>query len=167
MSASASAPLLTGKNRRRTFQALIAAPLLALGIAAGSGTAHASSLTFIPGEVHLSNGYCSVSGWPGGTIYCGTSVGANFPNGTQEIFGTGLNDAVWTDWGTEAHPSGWKSLGAPPHECDPNPGNESGRLLLSNDTNYGLSLYCTEFNGFTAADYRSDGPNGSWSGWED
>jgi hypothetical protein len=40
---SASAPLLTGKNRRRALQALIAAPLLALGIAAGSGIANPAS----------------------------------------------------------------------------------------------------------------------------
>ena len=33
---SASAPLLTGKNRRRVLQALIAAPLLALGMLAGA-----------------------------------------------------------------------------------------------------------------------------------
>src|SRR5215471_16749588 len=63
---SASASLLTGKNRRRALQALIAAPLLALGIAAGSGTAHAVTGIFAPGEVRLADGHCAVSGWPHG-----------------------------------------------------------------------------------------------------
>jgi len=96
---SASASLLTGKNRRRALQALIAAPLLALGIAAGSGTAHAVTGIFAPGEVRLADGHCAVSGWPHGEILCKTSVGANFPNHTQEIFGIGLDGAMWTDWG--------------------------------------------------------------------
>src|SRR5581483_608690 len=112
------------------------APLLALGIAAGSGTAHASSNPFTPKEVPLGNNHCSVSGWPGGTIFCGTSVGTNFPNKTQEIFGIGLDGAVWTDWGTEAHPSGWKSMGAPTSGgCDP----AAGQLLLGvRDRHYNL-----------------------------
>lgn len=166
---SASASLLTGKHRRRALQALIAVPLLALGIAAGPGTAHAASLTFIPGEVALGGGHCSISGWPNGTIFCGTSVGANFPNGTQEIFGIGLDAAVWTDWGTEARPSGWKSLGAPttvgggpPDLCDPN-----FRLQLSNDGHYGLTLECHDIYGIPWYRVRSDGASGGWGGWFD
>lgn len=158
----ASAPPRTGKNRRRVLQAVIAAPLLALGIAAGSGTAHASSPLFTPAEVHLSDGNCSVSGWPHGEIFCGTSVGANLPNGTQEIFGIGLNYAVWTDWGTEARPSGWKQLSGPqPSICDPS----NGRLVLGNDGDYGLIVGCTDFSGTTWSNSRGDGPNGTWSGW--
>lgn len=163
---SASAPLLTGKNRRRALQALIAAPLLALGIAAGSGTAHASSLTFIPAEVHLSNGYCSVSGWPGGTIFCGTSMGANFPNGTQEVFGIGTSGAVWTDWGTEAKPSGWHSLGAPTTGgCDPTYNLGSNRLGIGNDGDYGLGVNCYSNLGDLWEIRRNDGPSGGWNGW--
>lgn len=159
---SASAPLLTGKNRRRALQALIAAPLLALGVAAGSGTAHASSTTFRPAEVHLADGHCSISGWPNGEIFCGTSIGANFPNGTQEIFGIGLNDAVWTDWGTEAKPSGWKSMGGPTTGlCRPSDG-----LTLANDGNYELYLDCLDNNSGTLwIDHRGAGVSAGWSGW--
>jgi hypothetical protein len=158
---SASAPLLTGKHRRRALQALIAATLLALGIAAGSGTAHADGPTFTPAEVHLPNGNCSVSGWPHGTIFCGTSIGVTFPNQTQEIFGVGLDGAVWTDWGTEAHPSGWKSMGDPTagFGCDTN-----ARLYLRNIGNYVLNLGCYSFGGFYLND-RSPRVNGTWSGW--
>jgi len=105
---------------------------------------------------------CSVSGWPHGEIFCGTSVGANLPNGTQEIFGIGLNYAVWTDWGTEARPSGWKQLSGPqPSICDPS----NGRLVLGNDGDYGLIVGCTDFSGTTWSNSRGDGPNGTWSGW--
>jgi hypothetical protein len=161
---SASASLLTGKNRRRALQALIAAPLLALGIAAGSGTAHASTpATFRPAEVHLSNGYCSVSGWPGGTIYCGTSRGANLPNRTQEIFGIGLDGAVWTDWGTEAHPSGWKLLDGP---TSPIFDTCSGCLGLANTGNYQLHVVGLDYpNHIPHEDDRSAGPSGEWDGW--
>lgn len=158
---SASTPLLTDKHRHRALQLLIAVPLLALGIAAGAGTAYASSPTFTPAEVHLSNGYCSVSGWPNGEIFCGTSKGANLPDGTQEIFGIGLDDAVWTDWGTEAHPSSWKSLGAPSNGC--NAGH--GRLDLTNYGDYNLAVGCWDFNGNETIDVRIDGPNGTWLGW--
>ena len=159
----ASAPLLTGKKRRRALQALIAAPLLALGIAAGSGTAHASpSPTFRPGEVQLGNGHCSVSGWPGGTIFCGTSRGANLPNGTQEIFGIGLDGGVWTDWGTEASPSGWKLLdGSSSPTCDPSSG-----LGLANNGDYRLVVECLNIiNHFPWQDDRAAGASGGWSGW--
>jgi hypothetical protein len=107
---SASAPLLTGKNRRRGLQALIAAPLLALGI------------------------------------------GANFPNGTQEIFGIGLDDSMWTDWGTEAHPSGWQQLSPALSDpfCDPSWG-----IVLSNNGDYGLEVECCDFNGKVRR-YRAD-----------
>jgi hypothetical protein len=95
-------------------------------------------------------------------IFCGTSVGANLPNGTQEIFGIGLNYAVWTDWGTEARPSGWKQLSGPqPSICDPS----NGRLVLGNDGDYGLIVGCTDFSGTTWSNSRGDGPNGTWSGW--
>jgi hypothetical protein len=161
----ASAPLLTGKNRRRALQALIAAPLLALGIAAGSGTAHAaSSPTFVPEEIHLADGHCSISGWPNGEIFCGTSIGANFPNGTQEIFGIGLNDAVWTDWGTEARPSGWKSLGAPTTgRCNPSDG-----LALRNTGDYELTIFCLDNNAGTLwFDDRGAGVSAGWGGWNE
>ena len=159
---SASASLLTGKNRRRALRALIAGPLLALGLAAGSGTAHASGPgTFTPGEIHLGNNHCSVSGWPGGTIYCGTSIGTNFPNGTQEICGTGLSGAVWTVWGTEAHPSGWKSMGSPASGgC-----YASQQLALTNAGDYGLILACNDNFGNFYENVRSYGQNGGWSGW--
>lgn len=162
MSASASLP--TGRNRR-ALQALIAAPLLALGIAAGSGTAYAAaSPTFRPAEVHLADGHCAISGWPNGEIFCGTSIGANFPNGSQEIFGIGLNDAVWTDWGTEAKPSGWKSMGGPTTGlCNPGDG-----LALSNFGNYQLSLYCEDNNAGTLwFDTRGAGASGGWAGWKE
>ncbi len=157
-----SAPLLTGKNRRRALTALCAAPLVALGIAAGSGTAHADSSTFYPAEVHLSNGYCSVSGWPGGTIFCTTSSGVNFPNGTQEIFGIGTNYAVWTDYGTEAHASGWQSMGAPSGGCDPG----KGHLPVANEGNYALILGCYDNYGDVPwTKDRSAGVSGGWSAW--
>jgi hypothetical protein len=160
---SASASLLTGKNRRRALQALIAAPLLALGIAAGPGTAHAAApLLFTPAQVQLGGGHCSVSGWPHGTIFCGTSLGASFPNGTQEIFGIGLDDSMWTDWGTEAHPSGWQQLspGLSDTFCAPSWG-----IVLSNNGDYGLEVECWDFNGKAWFDDRSDGASGGWSGW--
>jgi hypothetical protein len=158
---SAPASLRTGKNRRRALRALLAGPLLALGIAAGPGTAHASDPVFTPAEVHLADGHCSVSGWPHGEIFCGTSVGANFPDGTQEIFGIGLNDAMWTDWGTEASPSGWKSMGAPPtSRCDP--GSTDG---LSNDGDYALVLDCHDFSGTLWFNDRGAGASAGWSGW--
>jgi hypothetical protein len=156
---SASASLLTGKNHRRVLQALIAATLLALGIAAGPGTAHASNPIFTPAEVQVGGGHCTVSGWPHGEIFCGTSEGANLPNGTQEIFGVGLDGAVWTDWGTEASPSGWQSMGAPSGGCA-----HSGRLSIANYGNYELSIGCDD-NGIIRYRYRSAGPNGGWSGW--
>jgi hypothetical protein len=159
---SALASLLTGKNRRRVLQALIAAPLLALGIAAGPGTAHASSAYLIfPTEIPLADGYCAVSGWPHGEIYCGTSAGVNFPNNTQEIFGIGLNKAVWTDWGTQAKPSGWKSMGAPPNRCDPT----APLFLGSVDDAYALDLECGDPQGNVWYDDRSAGVNGGWGGW--
>jgi len=157
---SASASLLTGKSRR-VLRALIAAPLLALGIAAGPGTAHASSpLVFVPAEVPVGGGHCTVSGWPHGEIFCGTSEGANFPNGTQEIFGVGLDGAVWTDWGTEASPSGWKSLGAPSGGCV-----HSYRLNIANYANYSLTIGCYDNSGVLWEKYRSAGVNGGWGGW--
>jgi hypothetical protein len=160
---SASAPLLTSKKRRRALLALIAAPLVALGIAAGAGTAHAAT-SFRPAEVHLSNGYCSISGWPGGTIFCGTSIGANFPNGTQEIFGIGTNKAVWTDWGTEAHPSGWKSMGGPTTGlCNPSDG-----LALDPYANYALTIYCQDNNAGTLwYDERGASATSGWGGWRE
>src|ERR1700753_4323886 len=154
---SASASPRTGKNRRRVLLALIAAPLLALGIAAGHGTAHASPLWFFPAEVSVGGGHCTVSGWPHGEIFCGTSVGANFPNGTQEIFGVGLDGAVWTDWGTEASPSGWKSLGAPSGGCV-----HSGRLNIANYTTYSLTIGCYDNSGELWEKDRSAGVNGGW-----
>jgi hypothetical protein len=110
----------------------------------------------------LANGYCSISGWPNGEIFCGTSIGANFPNGTQEIFGIGLNDAVWTDWGKEASPSGWKSMGGPTTGlCKPSQG-----LALSNYGNYQLTLYCSDNNAGTLwYDERGAGASAGWSGW--
>lgn len=157
----ASAPLLTGKNRRRALQALIATLLLALGIAAGSGAAHASSLTFTPAQIQLGDDHCSVGGWPGGTIYCFTAVGVNFPNGTQEIFGVGLSGAAWTVWGTEANPSSWTSLGAPATGgCD-----ASNQLGLTTDGNYGLDLTCFDNFGHFYRNGRTDGVSGGWLGW--
>ena len=157
---SASASLLTGKNRRRALRALIAAPLVALGVAAGSGSAHASAPYFFPGEVPVNSQDCAVSGWPHGEILCGTSVGANFPNGTQEVFGIGLDGAVWTDWGTEASPSGWKSLGAPPNVCV-----NYGHLNLGNNGNYSLTIGCYDQNLELWQRDRSAGPNGGWGAW--
>lgn len=157
---SASASLRTRKNRRRALGALIAAPLLALGIAAGTGTAHASPLVFVPAEVPLGGGHCAVSGWPNGEIFCGTSEGANFPNGTQEIFGVGLNGAVWTDWGTEAHPSGWKSLGNPSGGCV-----HIYRLNIANYGNYSLTIGCYDNSGELWERDRSAGVNGGWGSW--
>jgi hypothetical protein len=160
---SASASLLTGKNRRRALLALIAAPLVALGSVAGSGTAYAAPPpVFRPAEVQLGGGHCSVSGWPNGEIFCGSSIGANFPNGTQEVFGIGLDEAVWTDWGTEASPSGWKSLGAPPNtRCNP-----AGGTVLSNNGDYGLVIACLGMDGNVWIRVRADGVNGGWAPWE-
>ena len=160
MSASVSARRPTGKFRRSL--ALIAGPLLAMGAVVGSGgNAQAASLVFIPAQVHLSNGYCSISGWPGGTIFCNTGIGANVPNGTQEIFGIGTNGGLWTDWGTEAKPSGWRSL-SPSGMC-----NGHGQVNLGNDGNYGLAFECV--SGGTSGVVgisRSDGPNGRWGAWQ-
>jgi hypothetical protein len=159
---SVSASLLAGKNRRRALQALIAGPLLALGITAGSGTAHASSLTFIPAEVPQGGGDCTISGWPNGEILCGSSRGANFPNGTQEIFGIGLDGNVWTDWGTEARPSGWKSMGGFASQNIP---FADIRINISNDGDYGLTISCVTIYGTTYYDKRGDGASAGWSGW--
>jgi hypothetical protein len=158
---SASAALLTGKKGRRALQALIAAPLMALGIAAGSGTAHASTTNlFRPEQDPQANGYCSVSGWPNGYIICGSGIGVTFPNGTQEVFGIGENGAMWTDWGTESNPSGWKTMGG---QCD-----TLFATGLSNNGNYSVTLYCVAPN---AGDYysktRSAGVSGGWGGWQD
>jgi hypothetical protein len=158
---SASASFLTGKNRRRAFQALIAGSFLVLGVAAGPGTAHAAPLTFTPAEVHLADGHCSVSGWPHGEIFCGTSAGANFPNGTQEIFGIGLDDGVWTDWGTEARPSGWVKLGVQTFTCD-----TDQRLQILNLGNYQITITCSNSEDAVIwANARSAGVNGTWAGW--
>ncbi len=159
---SASAALLTGKKGRRALQALIAAPLMALGIAAGSGTAHASTTDlFRPEQNQQANGYCSVSGWPNGYIFCGSGIGIGitFPNGTQEVFGIGEDNAMWTDYGTESHPSGWKSMG--------------GQCLtlfatgLSNNGNYSVTLYCVGTNNDYCYRTRSAGVSGGWGGWHD
>jgi hypothetical protein len=159
---SAPASLRTGRHRRRALLAILVAPLAVLGIVTGSGTAHASTAgLFIPAQNYAGQpNECSVSGWPNGIIWCGTGIGVTFPNGHQEVFGTGLNDAVWTDWGTEANPSGWKSMGG---QC----GQGFNLGLSSEPGTYGLTLYCVGGN----ADYwyktRGSGVNAGWSGWND
>jgi hypothetical protein len=157
MSASAAPP--TGKKGRRALQALIAAPLMALGIAAGSGTAHASTTDlFIPEQNPQPNGYCSVSGWANGYIFCGSGIGVTFPNGNQEVFGIGEDGAMWTDWGTEAHPSGWKTMGG---QCQ-----TLFSTGLSNNGNYSVTLYCVGNNEYYSKT-RATGPSGGWGGWKD
>jgi hypothetical protein len=159
---SPSASLHTGKHRRRALLATLVAPLVTLGIAIGPGMAHASTpALFLPAENSLGNNNCSVSGWPNGIIWCGTGVGANFPNGTQEVFGIGQDDAVWTDYGTESHPSGWKSLGG---SCDPDVDYSLG---LSNSGDYYLTVYCLGGNSDYWAKTRSPGVSGGWGGWHD
>jgi hypothetical protein len=112
----------------------------------------------------VGGGYCTVSGWPHGEIYCGTSAGVNFPNNTQEIFGIGLDKAVWTDWGTEAKPSGWKSLGAPPNGCDVSDPTSAFGLGLVDDA-YALDIDCYDKSGNLWFKDRSAGVNGGWGGW--
>jgi len=163
---SAPAFLRIGRHRRRALLAILVAPLAALGIVTGSGTAHASTAgLFIPAQNYAGQpNECSVSGWPNGTIWCYTGVGANFPNHTQEVFGIGTNNAVWTDWGTEANPSGWKSMGG---QCDPS----YGLGLSSNAGTYGLTLYCVASGPGANGDYwyktRGAGQSAGWSGWSD
>jgi hypothetical protein len=139
---------------------MLIAALVALGIAIGPGTAHASTTgLFRPAENSLGNSECSVSGWPNGIIWCGTGIGANFPNGTQEVFGIGLNGAMWTDYGTESHPSGWKSLGG---SCV-----RAYVTGLASDGDYGLSLFCIGIDLNWYVNTRDFGVSGGWSGWSD
>ncbi len=159
---SPAASLRTGGRPRRTLLAILLATLVALGVAIGPGTAHAStSSLFIPAQyVQSTTTFCNVSGWPNGAIWCGTGIGINFPNnGGQEVFGNGENEAVWTDWGTEAHPSGWKSLGG---QCGNSP------LGLNDHGDYSVTLFCDALHG---PDYwyntRGYGANGTWGGWKD
>ena len=160
---SPSASLHTSKHRRALLAILVAA-LVALGIAIGPGTAHASTADlFIPAQPGLGAGTCSAGGW-GGIIWCGTGIGVTFPNGTQEVFGIGAGggageDAMWTVWGTEAHASGWKSLGG---IC--NPFFVTG---LSNNLNYSLTIYCVGSNGDWWSRTRSSGVSGGWGAWQD
>jgi hypothetical protein len=127
---SASASPLTGKNRRRILRAL-----------GGRRTRHGQRLAERGDRLRYLRG-------------------ANFPNGTQEIFGVGLDGAVWTDWGTEARPSGWKSLGAPSGECV-----HSGRLNIANYANYSLTMGCYDNSGELWERDRSAGVNGGWGTW--
>ena len=87
-------------------------------------------------------------------------MGVNFPNRTQEIFGVGLDNAVWTDWGTEASPSGWKSLGAPSGGCV-----HSYRLNIANYGNYSVTIGCYDNSGELWERDRSAGVNGGWGMW--
>jgi hypothetical protein len=134
-----SASLHTAKHRRRALLAILVAPLVALGIAIGPGTAHAGTPElFFPAQPHaLENGTCFVSGWPNGIILCQTGIGVNFYNNTQEIFGIGPDRVVYTDYGTESNPSGWKSMGG---TCNSDLSNG-----LSSQGNYALTYY-TDIN---------------------
>jgi hypothetical protein len=162
---SQSASLHTGKHRRALLAILVAA-LVALGIAIGPGTAHASTADlFIPAQPQKGKGTCSAGGW-GGTIWCGTGIGVTFPDGTQEVFGIGtadgaIDNAMWTIFGTEAHPSAWESLGG---ICD-----ETWAVGLSNNLNYSLTLYCVGTNNPQTwwRKTRSSGVSGGWGAWED
>lgn len=68
---------------------------------------------------------------------------------------------MWTDWGTEGNPSGWKSLDSPTTGgCD-----ASHQLGLTTDGDYGLDLTCYDNFRHFYRNGRGDGPNGGWSGW--
>lgn len=160
--------------------AMLAGPLLALGLVVGGGAAPALASTaasapatttyFSAPTAHAAvqpAASCSwsINGVALGTIICpSTGLLVEFANGTYEDFEVGTSHAVWTAWGSG---TSWaeKSLGGAAYYDSAGSGNPTVWLVARSADGWGMTIGTTNASGQHRCLNRTDSASGSWGSW--